>query len=45
MEIEVRQIPKSQIIVFNESNHHPFLEEKSLFRQVISTYLKETYSS
>ncbi|ESU33343.1 hypothetical protein G3A_06590 [Bacillus sp. 17376] len=37
-------IPKSQLIVFNESNHYPFLEEKSLFRQVISTYLKETVS-
>ncbi|RSD27801.1 alpha/beta fold hydrolase [Mesobacillus subterraneus] len=37
-------IPKSQLVAFNESNHYPFLEEKSLFRQVISTYLKETVS-
>jgi proline iminopeptidase len=35
-------IPKSKLVVFNESNQYPFLEEKSLFRQVISTYLKET---
>lgn len=38
-------IPKSQLFIFNESNHYPFLEEKSLFRQVILTYLKETDAS
>lgn len=36
-------IPKSQLFIFNESNHYPFLEEKVLFHQVVSTYLKETY--
>lgn len=35
-------IPNSQLFVFHESNHYPFLEEKLLFRQIISTYLKET---
>ncbi|WP_144480106.1 alpha/beta fold hydrolase [Cytobacillus oceanisediminis] len=35
-------IPGSQLIVFNESNHYPFLEEKLLFKQVISTFLTET---
>ncbi|MBT2680913.1 alpha/beta hydrolase [Bacillus sp. ISL-35] len=37
-------IPKSELVIFNESNHYPFLEEKMLFSQVISTYLKETVS-
>lgn len=37
-------IPNSQLFVFNESNYYPFLEEKSLFRQVILTYLKEKVS-
>lgn len=36
-------IPKSQLFIFNESNHYPFLEEKVLFHQVISSYLKETH--
>jgi proline iminopeptidase len=36
-------IPKSQLFIFNESNHYPFLEEKLLYHQVVSTYLKETY--
>jgi proline iminopeptidase len=35
-------IPNSELIVFEESNHYPFLEEKNLFRQVISNFLKES---
>lgn len=35
-------ITKSQLIVFNQSNHYPFLEEKWLFQQFISSHLKET---
>ncbi|MBT2706275.1 alpha/beta fold hydrolase [Chryseobacterium sp. ISL-80] len=43
--VEINElIPNSQLFVFNESNHYPFLEEKSLFRQVILTYLKEKVS-
>lgn len=34
-------IPKSNLVVFDESNHYPFLEEKRLFRQVTSAFLKE----
>jgi len=36
-------IPKSQLFIFNESNHYPFLEEKVLFHQAISTHIKETH--
>jgi proline iminopeptidase len=31
-------IPNSRLMVFEESNHYPFLEEKMLFRQVISNF-------
>ncbi len=41
--VEMNELmPESQLFIFNKSNHYPFLEEKPLFRQVISTYLKET---
>ncbi|WP_316572088.1 alpha/beta hydrolase [Neobacillus sp. YIM B06451] len=33
-------IPTSQLVVFEVSNHYPFLEERQLFRQVISNFLK-----
>jgi proline iminopeptidase len=38
-------IPKSQLIIFNESNHYPFLEEKLLFRQAVSAYLEGSVSN
>lgn len=33
-------IPNSQLIIFEESNHYPYLEEKMLFLQVISNFFK-----
>jgi len=38
-------IPKSQLVVFEESNHYPFLEEGPLFRQVTTNFLKEIFNS
>lgn len=33
-------IQHSELVVFEESNHYPFLEEKQVFRQSISNFLK-----
>ncbi|WP_079504334.1 alpha/beta fold hydrolase [Mesobacillus jeotgali] len=37
-------IPKSQLIIFNESNHYPFLEERLVFRQTVLAYLEDALS-
>ncbi|WP_226656962.1 alpha/beta fold hydrolase [Pseudalkalibacillus hwajinpoensis] len=33
-------IPHAQLVIFEESNHYPFLEEKELFEVVIQEFLK-----
>ena len=33
-------IPKSKLVVFNNSNHYPFLEESELFRKEFTEFLR-----
>lgn len=37
-----RLIPGSQLVVFDESNHYPFLEEADKFRQAVDQFFKES---
>ncbi|CEG27159.1 alpha/beta fold hydrolase [Bacillus sp. B-jedd] len=38
-------IPNSHLVVFEESNHYPFLEEGPLFREVTNNFLKQISNS
>jgi len=37
-------IPNSKLIIFNKSNHYPFLEEKELFSQEIEFFIQKQLS-
>ncbi|MEH7403549.1 alpha/beta hydrolase [Gottfriedia acidiceleris] len=35
-------IEKSKLVILNESNHYPFLEEKELFFKEVNQFIKKT---
>ncbi|OHX28472.1 proline iminopeptidase [Bacillus mycoides] len=37
-------IPNSKLIIFNESNHYPFLEESKLFNKEFDLFLEEQFT-
>lgn len=36
-------IPNSKLIIFNKSNHYPFLEESKLFSEELDLFLEEQF--
>jgi proline iminopeptidase len=36
-------IPNSKLVIFEKSNHYPFLEEADFFKKVVNNYLKDQY--
>ncbi|MDA2169364.1 alpha/beta hydrolase [Bacillus cereus] len=37
-------IPNSKLVIFNESNHYPFLEESKLFNKELDLFLEEQFT-